>query len=77
MATRILEAQDMSKRNVAQINFTIPTEWIEAIDEVRGDVSRNEWIRERLRLCSALRPYKLEQPPGRGEWKRNSENSQD
>lgn len=49
------------------IVLNLPADWLAAIDDVRGDLTRTEWIRERIRLSGAMKPYRFERPLGRGK----------
>jgi len=47
-----------------KILLRIPAEWLDEIDELRGDVNRNEFLRECVRARLGKRRFK--RAPGRG-----------
>jgi hypothetical protein len=67
----------MTTKDRTQVALYVPDEWIESIDEDRGDEPRNAWILEAIRNRlnrHGKRNYPV--PPGRGRPKiKDSESS--
>jgi hypothetical protein len=54
----------MTTKNRTAITLYIPNDWIEPIEEARGEEPRTEWILEAVREKLGKRAFP--KPPGRG-----------